>query len=45
MITISQGNILKVTRATNCTLSQAEEALKNTNSWPDAFNYAKRLME
>lgn len=45
MMRINQGNILKVIHTTGCTLQQVEEALRNTNSWPDAFKYAKQLME
>lgn len=43
-MTINQGNILKVVHTTNCNLQQAKEALNNTNSWIDAFKYAKRLV-
>lgn len=44
MMRINQGNVLKVIHNTGCTLQQAEEALRSTNSWPDAFKYAKQLM-
>lgn len=44
MMRINQGNIFKVIHATGCSLQQAEEALKNSNSWPDTYKYAKQLM-
>lgn len=44
MMRINQGNVLKVIHTTSCTWQQAEEALKNTNSWSDVFKYAKQLV-
>lgn len=41
---INQGNVFKVIHTTGCDWKQAEEALRNTNSWPDAYKYAKQLM-
>ena len=44
MMTINQGNVFKVIHTTGCTWQQAEEALKNTNNWQDAYRYARKLM-
>lgn len=44
MMRINQGNVLKVVHTMGCTWQQAEEALKNTNSWSDAFKYVKQLV-
>lgn len=41
---VNQGNILRVMHVTDCNLEQAIEALKKTDSWQDAFKYAKQLM-
>lgn len=39
------GNILKVIRETGCDIPTAEEALANSNSWPDVFKYAREKMQ
>lgn len=37
----NQGNIFRVIHETGCDLKTAEEALANTNSWEDAYKYAR----
>lgn len=45
MITINQGNILKVIHETGCDIKLAEEALKNSNSWPDTYKYVREKIQ
>ena len=45
MIRDNQGNILRVVHETGCNLKIAQEALANSNSWPDTYKYARKRMQ
>lgn len=39
------GNVLKIIHETGCDMKTAEEALASSNSWPEAFKYARDKMQ
>lgn len=43
MMTINQGNLLKVIHETGCDYQTAKEALNNSNSWIETYRYAKKI--
>lgn len=45
MLRDNMGNILKVVHETGCDITTAAKALANTDSWSDAFKFARAEME